>query len=80
MRDLGADVLVVSQLTLYADTSKGRRPSRRQAAPGKVTEPLVTEVIATLRSAGITVATGRFGADMRIDAVADGPVTIILDR
>lgn len=77
--DLGAPVLVVSQFTLYADVRKGRRPSWNQAAPGAVAEPLVEAVVAALRERGLEVATGRFGADMRIDMEADGPVTILVE-
>lgn len=77
--DLGAPVLVVSQFTLYADVRKGRRPSWNQAAPGPVAEPLVEAVVAALRQRGLEVATGRFGADMRIDMEADGPVTILVE-
>lgn len=77
--DEGAPVLVVSQFTLYADTSKGRRPSWNGAAPGPVAEPLVDQVVEALRAKGIEVATGRFGADMQIELTNDGPVTIVLD-
>lgn len=77
--DEGAPVLVVSQFTLYADTSKGRRPSWNGAAPGPVAEPLVEQVVEALRAKGIEVATGRFGADMQVQLTNDGPVTIILD-
>ncbi len=77
--DEGAPVLVVSQFTLYADTSKGRRPSWNGAAPGPVAEPLVEQVVEALRAKGIEVATGRFGADMQVELTNDGPVTIILD-
>ncbi len=61
--DLGAEVLVVSQFTLYGDTSKGRRPSWLAAAPPEVAEPLVDAVVAALRQLGATVATGRFRTD-----------------
>lgn len=77
--DEGAPVLVVSQFTLYADTSKGRRPSWNGAAPGPVAEPLVQQVVEALRAKGIEVATGRFGADMQVELTNDGPVTIVLD-
>lgn len=77
--DIGAQIIVVSQFTLYADTKKGRRPSWNGAAPGSVAEPLVDAVVADLRGRGLTVGTGRFGADMQVDLVNDGPVTIILD-
>ncbi|MBO0889460.1 MAG: D-tyrosyl-tRNA(Tyr) deacylase [Acidothermales bacterium] len=77
--DVGAPLLVVSQFTLYADTRKGRRPSWSAAAPGHLAEPLVDEVAAELRRLGATVATGVFGADMRVALVNDGPVTLIVD-
>lgn len=77
--DLGLPVLVVSQFTLYADTRKGRRPTWDAAAPGPVAEPLVAVVADELRARGAQVATGRFGAHMRVGLVNDGPVTIILD-
>lgn len=77
--DVDAPLLVVSQFTLYADTAKGRRPSWSAAAPGPTAEPLVEEVVAELRRRGATVATGRFGAHMRVHLVNDGPVTLILD-
>jgi D-tyrosyl-tRNA(Tyr) deacylase len=77
--DVGAPLLVVSQFTLYADTAKGRRPSWSNAAAGPVAEPLVDEVVAELRRRGATVATGRFGAHMRVHLVNDGPVTLVLD-
>ena len=77
--DLGLPVLVVSQFTLYADTRKGRRPTWDNAAPGPIAEPLVAIVVDELRARGATVATGRFGAHMRVSLVNDGPVTIIVD-
>ena len=78
-QDVSAPLLVISQFTLYADTTKGRRPSWNAAAPGPVAEPLVDAVVAELRQQGATVATGRFGADMQVSLVNDGPVTIILE-
>lgn len=77
--DVGAPLLVISQFTLYADTRKGRRPSWLAAAPGPVAEPLVDAVVAALRELGAHVETGVFGADMKVELVNDGPVTIILD-
>ncbi|WP_454165099.1 D-aminoacyl-tRNA deacylase [Gordonia iterans] len=77
--DLAAPILVISQFTLYANTDRGRRPSWNAAAPGPVAEPLVDAVAAELRRLGATVATGRFGADMSVSLVNDGPVTLILE-
>ncbi|HVX43778.1 MAG TPA: D-aminoacyl-tRNA deacylase [Mycobacteriales bacterium] len=76
---LGAPILVISQFTLYGDTRKGRRPSWIAAAPGPVAEPLIDAVVAELRGRGATVPAGRFGADMAVSLVNDGPVTLILD-
>jgi D-tyrosyl-tRNA(Tyr) deacylase len=72
-------VLVVSQFTLYADTSRGRRPSWIAAAPGPVAEPLVDAVSQRLAELGATVATGRFGAHMLVTIVGDGPITVMLE-
>ena len=77
--ELAAPLLVVSQFTLYADTRKGRRPSWGAAAPGPVAEPLVERFCATLRESGATVQTGEFGADMDVELVNDGPVTLIVE-
>ena len=77
--DLGAPLLVVSQFTLYADTAKGRRPTWNNAAPGPVAEPLVNAVVDELRRLGARVETGKFGADMKVALVNDGPVTIIVE-
>jgi D-tyrosyl-tRNA(Tyr) deacylase len=77
--DEKAPVLVVSQFTLYADTRKGRRPSWSAAAPGPVAEPLVEAFAAGLRAEGLEVAGGRFGADMAVELVNDGPVTLLLE-
>jgi D-tyrosyl-tRNA(Tyr) deacylase len=79
LTDVGGALLVVSQFTLYGDASKGRRPSYVAAAPGTVAEPLVDAVVAELRALGADVATGRFGADMAVHLVNDGPVTILLE-
>ena len=72
-------VLVVSQFTLYGDTSRGRRPSWIDAARPEHAEPLVDAVVASLRSLGANVATGRFRAEMAVELVNDGPVTLLLE-
>ena len=77
--ELGAPLLVISQFTLWADTTRGRRPSFADAAPPEHAEPLVDALVDGLRGRGATVATGRFGADMAVSLVNDGPVTIILE-
>ncbi|WP_042389369.1 D-aminoacyl-tRNA deacylase [Streptacidiphilus melanogenes] len=77
--DLNAPLLVISQFTLYGDARKGRRPTWNAAAPGPVAEPLVDEVVTQLRALGATVATGRFGADMKVSLTNDGPFTVLLD-
>lgn len=77
--DTDGAVLVVSQFTLYGDTSGGRRPSWIAAAPPEVAEPLVERFAETLREAGATVAEGRFGAHMDVALVNDGPVTLLLE-
>lgn len=77
--EAGGAVLVVSQFTLYADTRKGRRPAFTDAAPPEVAAPLIERCMEALRSRGLRVEGGRFGAHMLVDAVNDGPVTILLD-
>lgn len=77
--DTTCEVLVVSQFTLYADTRKGRRPGYADAARPEVAEPLVDAVVAELRTLGATVATGRFRADMTVELVNDGPVTLAVE-
>jgi D-aminoacyl-tRNA deacylase len=77
--ETSAPVLVVSQFTLYADTSRGRRPSWLGAAPAAIAEPVVEAFCAALRQRGATVATGRFGADMQVESVNDGPVTVLVE-
>ena len=72
-------VLVVSQFTLYADTRRGRRPSFTRAAPPDLAAPLVARFAAALADLGLRVAKGRFGAEMAVELVNDGPVTIWLD-
>ncbi|MSQ07368.1 MAG: D-tyrosyl-tRNA(Tyr) deacylase [Dehalococcoidia bacterium] len=77
--DLGAEILLVSQFTLHADTRRGRRPDFTQAAPPEEAQPLYLTVAEQLRGAGLSVATGRFGAHMQVSLTNDGPVTILLD-
>lgn len=79
LADVGGSVLVISQFTLYGDTSGGRRPSWSAAAPPGLAEPLVDAVVARLRSLGATVATGRFRAEMLVQIANDGPVTVMLE-
>lgn len=77
--ETAGEVLVVSQFTLYGDVRKGRRPSYVQAARGEHAEALYEAVCSRLREMELTVATGRFGAEMEVELVGDGPVTILLD-
>jgi D-tyrosyl-tRNA(Tyr) deacylase len=77
--EVGAQVLVISQFTLYADTRRGRRPSFTQAARPEAAAPLIERFAAELERLGLTVAGGRFGAHMLVELVNDGPVTIWLD-
>jgi len=77
--EASAPLLVISQFTLYADTSRGRRPTWLAAAPRPVAEPLVAAFTDALRGLGADVQTGEFGADMQVMLVNDGPVTLILE-
>lgn len=77
--DVGGQVLVISQFTLYGDARKGNRPSYMDAARPEHAEPLIEQVVARLGELGAVVATGRFGADMAVELVNDGPVTILVD-
>jgi D-aminoacyl-tRNA deacylase len=77
--EVGGAALVVSQFTLYGDARKGRRPSYVAAAAPERAAPLVEAVAKSLAGAGVPVASGRFGADMRVESSGDGPVTILLD-
>lgn len=76
---VGGEVLVVSQFTLYGSTERGRRPSWIAAARPEQAEPLVEEVVAALRALGATVATGRFRTHMQVELVNDGPTTLLLE-
>lgn len=79
LRDVGGELLVVSQFTLMGDTRRGRRPSFVAAAAPERANALIERVVETARGLGVKVATGRFGAHMDIDVRADGPVTLLLD-
>lgn len=79
LQDVGGALLVVSQFTLFADCSRGRRPSFTKAAKPEYAKLLYLEFIETCRKKGIAVATGVFGADMQVSLINDGPVTIVLD-
>jgi D-tyrosyl-tRNA(Tyr) deacylase len=80
LEDVGGALLVISQFTLYADASKGRRPSFIDAARPEVAVPLYQQFLESLRAGGLTVAAGEFGADMLVEIHNDGPVTLILER
>lgn len=80
VKDIEGQVLVVSQFTLAADTSRGRRPGFSAAAPPAVAQPLYEQFVAALRERWPQVATGEFGADMQVRLTNDGPVTILLER
>lgn len=79
LRDMGGGALVISQFTLYADVRRGRRPGFTGSAPPDVAAPLVERVIAELQALGVPVQGGRFGADMQVELINDGPMTILLD-
>ena len=79
LKDIGGEVMAVSQFTLYGDARKGRRPSFSDAARPDVANPLYEEFVEKLRAQGITVGTGEFGAHMMVELTNDGPVTILLE-
>ncbi len=79
IQDIGGEILSVSQFTLYAETKKGNRPSFSKAAPGDVALEMFEQFNGLLRETGIPVETGQFGADMKVELLNDGPVTILLD-
>jgi len=78
--EVGGEVLIVSQFTLYGEVQKGRRPSYAAAAGPEVAEPLYAEFVRLVASLGVPTQTGRFGASMAVELVNDGPVTLIVDR
>lgn len=80
LSEVGGALLVVSQFTLYGDARKGRRPSFTEAAPPPVAIPLYEAFVQALRASGVRVETGRFGADMQVEILNDGPVTLWLER
>jgi D-tyrosyl-tRNA(Tyr) deacylase len=80
LADVAGAVLVVSQFTLYADAAKGRRPSFVDAARPDVAIPLYEAFVGALGARGLRVAAGEFGADMQVELINDGPVTLVLDR
>ncbi|OQX86089.1 D-tyrosyl-tRNA(Tyr) deacylase [candidate division KSB1 bacterium 4484_87] len=77
--DVGAEILVISQFTLYGDTRKGRRPSFIEAAPPEISEPLYEKFVENIRQSGLKVETGEFGAMMLVEIYNDGPVTLIVE-
>jgi D-tyrosyl-tRNA(Tyr) deacylase len=77
--DTGGSLLVVSQFTLYADLRRGRRPGFTAAAEPSLAVPLLERFVERIRSAGVPIETGRFGADMAVDLVNDGPFTLVID-
>jgi D-tyrosyl-tRNA(Tyr) deacylase len=79
LADIGGAMLIVSQFTLYGDCRKGKRPSFIDAAPPPIAIPLYEAFINGVKALGIPVATGRFGADMKVELVNDGPVTLIVN-
>ena len=79
LRDVGGEVLAVSQFTLYGDTRKGRRPSFVGAAVPEIAEPLFEAFVDAIRAQGVDVETGRFGAKMAVELLNDGPVTLVIE-
>ena len=79
LTDVGGSVLAVSQFTLYGDARKGRRPSFIRAAKGEISEPLYELVCKKISDMGVNVQKGVFGADMKVELINDGPVTILLE-
>ncbi len=80
LAEVGGEVLIVSQFTLYGDVHKGRRPSFIGAARPETAIPLYEAFIVAVQAAGVAVATGQFGADMQVALINDGPVTLVLEQ
>ncbi|MBA3644614.1 MAG: D-tyrosyl-tRNA(Tyr) deacylase [Gemmatimonadaceae bacterium] len=80
LADVGGEVLVVSQFTLYGDAAKGKRPSFIDAARPEIAVPLYEQFVSAIRDKGLTVETGEFGAMMDVELVNDGPVTLLLEK
>lgn len=80
LADVGGEVLVVSQFTLYGDAAKGKRPSFIDAARPEIAVPLYEQFVTALGEKGLAVATGEFGAMMEVELVNDGPVTLFLEK
>jgi D-tyrosyl-tRNA(Tyr) deacylase len=78
--DIGADILVISQFTLYADTRKGRRPSFVEAAPPEISRPLYETFVGYIKQSGLRTETGRFGAIMDVRLTNAGPVTVMIEK
>lgn len=79
LKDINGSILLISQFTLYGDCVKGKRPSFIQAARPETAIPLYEKFIESLRNQGINVETGSFGADMKVELLNDGPVTLVID-
>ena len=77
--DIGGEALIISQFTLYGDTTQGRRPFFGDAARPEIAEPLYEKFIALVKSYGVNVATGKFGGDMKVEIHNDGPVTLMIE-
>ena len=80
VKDIGGEILVVSNFTIYAETQRGFRPSFSNSSSSDEAEPIYNQLIAKLKESGIKIETGRFGADMEVSLVNDGPVTLIMEK